>query len=149
MLNLQPITFEEAAEFVRIHHRHHIPSIGWKFGIAVNNETEIVGVIMVGRPVARHMDNGWMLEVTRCCTDGTKNANSILYGAAWRATKSLGYKRIITYTLASESGVSLKASGWTIIYETAGGSWDCPSRPRIDKAPITKKLCWERGGPCC
>lgn len=99
MLQLQPVTFAEASVFIRKHHRHHLPSVGWKYGIAVNDGEKVVGVVTVGRPVARHFDNGWTLEVTRCCTDGTRNAPSMLYGAAWRAAKALGYKRLITYTL--------------------------------------------------
>jgi hypothetical protein len=143
LLELQPIDFHEAKSFVRQYHRHHIPSVGWKFGIGLNDGEKIVGVVMVGRPVSRHLDDGWTLEVTRCCTDGTKNACSMLYGAAWRAAKALGYKRMVTYTLASESGSSLKAAGWRVMFETEGGSWDCASRPRIDKHPTQPKLRWE------
>jgi hypothetical protein len=111
--------------------------------IAVNDGSTVVGVIVVGRPVARHLDNGLTLEVTRCCTDGTKNAASMLYGAAWRATKALGYQRLITYTLNTEPGTTLRAAGWKCLYETDGGSWSCPSRPRVDTHPLQKKLCWE------
>jgi hypothetical protein len=143
VLALQPITFAEAAEFVRRHHRHHIPPVGWKFGIGVNDGERVVGVVMIGRPVARHLDNGYTLEVTRCCTDGTKNAASMLYGAAWRAAKALGYTRLITYTLKEEAGTSLRAAGWTAIYETRGGSWSVPSRPRVDKHPLGQKELWE------
>lgn len=143
MLELQPISFSEASEFIKQYHRHHLPPTGWKFGIAVNNQTQVVGVIVVGRPIARHLDNGWTLEVTRCCTDGTKNACSMLYGAAWRAAKSLGYKRLITYTLASESGKSLKASNWQLIGIAGGGSWDRPSRPRVNTSPTGQKMLWE------
>jgi len=142
-LELQPIDFKEATTFVRQYHRHHDPSIGWKFGIAANDGEKVVGVVMVGRPVARHLDDGWTLEVTRCCTDGTKNANSLLYGAAWRATKAMGYRRLITYTLASERGTSLTAAGWRSLYEVKGRSWSCPSRPRVDTHPLGQKTLWE------
>ena len=142
-LALQPITFAEACAFVGLHHRHHRPSVGWKFGVAVNDGTRVVGVVMVGRPVARHLDNGYTLEVTRCCTDGTKHAASMLYGAAWRAAKALGYRRLITYTLVEEPGTSLRAAGWRELYTTAGGSWSTPSRPRVDKAPLSQKRLWE------
>ena len=125
MLALQPITFREAADFVTTHHRHHTPPVGWKFGVAANDGDHIVGVVIIGRPVARSLDNSWTLEVTRCCTDGTKNAASMLYGAAWRATKALGYRRLITYTLASESGVTLLASGWKALYTTPGDEGYC------------------------
>ena len=143
MLNLQPITFKEACDFIKQHHRHHLPPQGWKFGIAVNDGQKIVGVITVGRPVARHYDDGWTLEVTRCCTDGSANASSILYGAAQRATFSLGYKKLITYTLQTENGASLKASNWKLIGKAGGGEWNCKSRPRVTKAPTDQKLLWE------
>lgn len=142
-LNLQPITFNEACEFIKQHHRHHLPPQGWKFGIAVNDGKKVVGVITVGRPVARRLDNGTTLEVTRCATDGTKNAPSILYGAARRATFALGYKRLITYTLLSEPGTSLVAAGWKLLGEAGGGSWSSLSRPRVDKHPTEKKKLWE------
>lgn len=143
MLDLQPITYAEACEFIRQHHRHHLPPQGWKFGLAVNDGKNIVGVVCVGRPVARRLDNGYTLEVTRCCTDGAKNAASKLYAAAWRATRALGFKRLITYTLAAETGVSLKAAGWRVLYQTKGESWNKPSRPRIDKHPLGQKSLWE------
>jgi hypothetical protein len=142
-LSLQPITYAEACTFIKTHHRHHLPPVGWKFGIAVNDGEKVVGVVTVGRPVARHLDNGLTLEVNRCCTDGTKRAASMLYGAAWRATKALGYQRLITYTLIEEAGTSLKAAGWKALYETPGRSWTCPSRPRVDTHPLGQKTLWE------
>ena len=143
MLELQPITYKEACEFIRVHHRHHLPPQGWKFGIAVNDGEKVVGVITVGRPVARNLDNGWTLEVTRSCTDGTRNANSMLYGAARRAAFALGYKRIITYTLIEEPGTSLRAAGWKEMGTTGGGIWNRKSRPRVDTHPTGQKLLWE------
>ena len=143
MLTLQPIDFAEASAFVAQYHRHHIPPVGWKFGIAVNDGEKVVGVIMVGRPVARHYDDGMTLEVNRCCTDGTANACSMLYGAARRACFALGYKRLITYTLAEEGGASLRASGYKLIGNSGGGTWNKPSRHRVDKHPTQTKLLWE------
>lgn len=143
MLALQPITYPEACRFIADHHRHHLPPQGWKFGIAVNDGDQVVGVVTIGRPVSRNLDNGYTLEVTRCCTDGTKNAASMLYGAAWRACKALGYQRLITYTLVEEPGTSLKAAGWKSLYETSGGSWSRDSRPRVDTAPLGQKTLWE------
>ena len=143
-LELQPISLAEAKQFVASHHRHHQPPVGHKYSIAVNNGDDIVGVIIVGRPVARAYDDGWTLEVTRCCCiDGARNAASKLYGAARRAAWALGYRRLITYTLPSESGASLRGAGWRCIGIRGGGSWDCPSRPRVDKAPTGQKLLWE------
>lgn len=142
-LELQPISFSEACQFIDENHSHHKPPQGWKFGIAVNDGEKIVGVVTVGRPVARHLDDSWTLEVTRCCTDGTKNVASMLYGAAARAAKALGYKRLITYTLKEEHGTSLKAAGWTALYDTRPQSWDRPNRKRIDKHPTGQKTLWE------
>lgn len=143
-LSLSPITLAKANAFVEKHHRHHKPVPGAKFCIAVSDVAWIVrGVAIVGRPVARQSDDGWTLEVNRCCTDGTHNACSMLYGAAWRAAKALGYRRLITYTLPEEGGASLRASGWKLIGAAGGGSWNRPSRPRIDTAPTQEKLRWE------
>lgn len=140
---MQPITYAEACQFIALHHRHHLPPQGWKYGIAVNDGEKVVGVVTVGRPVSRHLDNGWCLEVTRLCTDGTPHVASMLYAAAWRAAKALGYKRLITYVLASETGTSVKAAGWKVIGEAGGGSWNVPSRPRVQTAPTEKKTLWE------
>ena len=112
-LQVVPCDFSEAVAFVRQHHRHHRPPVGHKFSLAVADESGTVrGVCMVGRPVARGNDDGWTVEVTRLASDGCPNACSCLYGAAWRAAKSMGYRRCITYILDSEPGVTLKAAGW-------------------------------------
>ncbi len=143
MLESQPITYSEACLYIAEFHRHHVPPQGWKFGIAVNDGKQIVGVVTVGRPVSRHRDDGWTLEVTRVCSNGTKNACSKLYGLAWQAAKSLGYKRLITYTLAEEGGASLRGAGWKLLGEAGGGTWNRQSRPRIDTHPTQTKLLWE------
>ncbi len=142
-LRAAPISFADAAEFVRLHHRHHTPPRGHKFSIAAMESDRLVGVVIVGRPVSRHRDDGVTLEVTRLCTDGTRNACSFLYGAAARAAFALGYSRIGTYILKSEPGTTLKAAGWKLIGETPGRSWSVPSRPRDDKHPIEPKLLFE------
>jgi len=143
-LELQPITYREACNFIAKWHSHHLPPQGWKYGIAVNDGARVVGVITVGRPVARNLDDGWTLEVTRCCSDGsTKNAASKLYGAAWQVAKNLGYKRMITYTLIEEAGTSLKAAGWKALYTTEGGGWNRPNRARVDNHPTGQKVLWE------
>ena len=144
MLLLVPINFAEANEYISQHHRHHAAVTGHKFSIGCSTDGgQMCGVIMVGRPVARYLDNGWVLEANRCCTDGTKNAASMLYGAAWRATKALGYKKLITYTLPSESGSSLKGAGWKCIGLCGGGNWNSKSRPRVDTELQQKKIRWE------
>lgn len=143
-LHAAPISFRDAAEFVRQHHRHHTPPVGHKFSIAAVDGDRIVGVVIVGRPVARRRDDGLTLEVTRLCTDGHRNACSFLYGTAARAAFALGYRRIGTYVLKSEPGTSLAAAGWRLIAETPGASWSVPSRPRNDKHPLEPRLLFER-----
>jgi hypothetical protein len=134
----------DANAFVAEHHRHHKPVVGHKFSLGVVNEAnEIVGVAIVGRPVSRILDDGLTLEVTRVATNGTPNACSALYGAARRATFALGFKRLVTYTLPSESGASLRGAGWRMIGEAGGGSWSRKGRPRVDKHPTQKKIKWE------
>jgi hypothetical protein len=145
MLTLTPINLDEANAFVAMHHRHHKPVPGAKFSLAVSDDDgKVRGVAIVGRPVARMSDDGWTLEVNRVCTDGAKNACSMLYGAAWRASKALGFKRLITYTLPEEGGVSLRAAGWTFIGLKGGGNWNVPSRPRVDTAEALRgqKCLW-------
>ena len=139
-----PLPLDEANAFVGQHHRHHKPVVGHKFSIGAALGDKVVGVVIVGRPVSRHRDDGLTLEVTRLCTDGTRNACSFLYGAAARAAFALGYKRVGTYILKSEPGTSLAASGWTMINETPGKSWSVPSRPRVDKHPLEPKLLFEK-----
>ncbi len=144
-LQITPIALDEANAFVALLHRHHKPVPGAKFCIACSDGEKVRGVVIVGRPVARHSDDGWTLEVNRCCTDGVKNGCSILYGAAWRATKAMGYRRLVTYTLPEEGGASLKASGWRCLGLRGGGNWNVASRPRIDTAAALQgqKLLWE------
>jgi len=142
-LELVPIAFDEANAFVKRHHRRHGRVIGHKFSLAAAIGVTVVGVVIVGRPVARRSDDGWTLEVNRLCTDGWPNACSFLYGAAWRATRALGYRRLITFTLKEEGGASLRAAGWRIVGSTPGRSWSVPSRPRVDKHPLQERLRWE------
>ena len=138
-----PLSLEEANEFVRVHHRHHAPVVGHKFSIGAALGDEVCGVVIVGRPVSRHLDDGLTLEVTRLCTNGTRNACSFLYGAAARAAFALGYKRIGTYILKSETGRSLAGAGWRLVGETGGKSWSVPSRPRVDTHPLEPRLRFE------
>jgi hypothetical protein len=145
-LHLQPVTQAEAFAFVDRYHSTHDAPQEWKFGVGVNDGEQVVGVAIVGRPVSRHQDDGVTLEVTRNCTDGTKNAASKLYAAAWRAAKNMGYRRLITYTLAdSEDGTPLRAvDGYRVVHErNSGGDWSSPSRPRVDTSPEEQKTIWE------
>jgi hypothetical protein len=138
-----PIDLDEANAFVERFHRHHGKVVGHKFSIGCISEGQIVGVAIVGRPVSRRRDDGMTLELTRLCSDGTKNACSFLYGAAARAAFALGCSRIGTYILKSEPGTSLTAAGWRLMGETPGRSWSVPSRPRIDTHPLEPRLLFE------
>jgi len=124
-LTIVPLSLREANDYVVEHHRHHKAAVGHKFSVGVVDEAGTLhGVAIVGRPVARHYDDGLTAEVNRSCTDGTPNANSALYGAAWRVCKAMGYLRLITYTQAGESGSSLRGAGWEVVGERkARGSW--------------------------
>ena len=143
MLELVPITLAEANAFVAELHRHNDEVPGCKFCVGAAMEGKVVGVAIAGRPVARMLDDGWTLEINRTCTDGTRNANSFLYGACLRAAWALGWKRVITYNQKSESGASLKAAGFKCVGEAGGGTWNRASRPRVDTHPLQIKLRWE------
>jgi hypothetical protein len=142
-LYLKPITLKEANAFVDQYHAHHQPVIGHKFSIGVVRNGFLVGVVIVGRPVSRELDDGFTAEVTRCCTNRVKNAASMLMSVAWRAAKSMGYMRIISYTLEYESGSSLQAAGYIKTEKIRGKTWDTPSRSRTDKHPTCDKWRWE------
>ncbi len=147
-LHLVPVDFSEAAAFVRSFHRHNKAPAGAKFCVGCSDGSALVGVAIVGRPVGRRADDGETLEVVRCCVlDGApKGACSTLYGAAWRAAKALGYRRLITYTLQTESGASLRGAGWRVVAELRAnrpGMWQ--SRPGREWQPVVgqTKLKWE------
>lgn len=143
MIEVCPITLKEANAFVEQHHRHHKPVTGHKFSIGCTDGEKIVGVAIVGRPVSRYLDDGWTLEVNRLCTDGTHNACSMLYAAAWRAARAMGYHKLITYILESEKGVSLKAAGWKCVGQAGGLRWTGKRRPEVDLYPAQMKIKFE------
>ena len=120
-LVVRPISLKDANSFVEQNHRHHRATQGHKFSIACYQNGVLHGVAIVGRPLSRYLDNGKTLEVLRLCTDGTKNACSILYARSARIAKDMGYEKIITYVLEEEHGASLKASGWEIEECGVGG----------------------------
>ena len=166
-LHIVPVSFRDACGFIAMWHRHHKPPRGDVYRMGVADDLGVLhGVAMVGRPVARLYQDGVTLEVNRTSTDGARNANSMLYGAAWRAGRALGYCRLITYTHADyqgpvcadpcrhwscmairegESGVSLKAACWRIVAQRAPhNGWDRPSRPREDSgAEDIPRTLWE------
>jgi hypothetical protein len=143
-LELVPITVKDAAAFVLQVHRHHGAPQGGLFAVGCAEDGKVCAVAIIGRPVARNLSDGWTAEVIRLASDGTRNACSMLYGAAWRAARALGYRKLVTYTLVSEPGSSLRAAGYRLIGEVGGGSWSRESRPRVDKHPTQLKLRWER-----
>lgn len=139
MYELKPLTQRAAKDFINQFHRHHKASVGDVFRIGLTCDGELIGVISVGRPVARRLDDGYTLEVNRLCVkDGYKNACSLLYSRAARAGKALGYRRILTYILSFEPGTSLKAAGWTKESTTRGQTWAQPSRHREQKSLFQK-----------
>lgn len=139
-LTIRPVTFRQACAFVAALHRHNKPPRGHKFSIGCFSGDTLVGVAMVGRPVARALDDGLTAEVNRTCTDGARNANSKLYGAAARVCKAMGYRRVITYTQDSETGASLRASGFVREAEL-------PARANWADSSVALKGMRDTGGP--
>ena len=143
-LALTPISLREANAFVERNHRHHKGVTGHKFSIGCTRDGELVGVAIMGRPVSRYLDDGLTLEVNRLCTTGAENACSMLYGAAARAARAMGYQKIITYTLDTEPGTSLRAAGWQCAGPAGGERWAGKRRPAADLYPPQKKLRYEK-----
>ncbi len=144
MLSLVPVSLKDANAFVAAHHRHHKPVTGHKFSIGCEQDGRLVGVAIVGRPVSRYLDDGLTLEVNRLCSTGKKNVCSMLYAAAARAAKAIGYRKIITYTLDSEPGTSLRAAGWTCMGRAGGKRWTGKRKPKFDLYPPQMKLRYEK-----
>ena len=143
MMEIRPITFVQACDFIKEHHRHHRPTVGCKFCIGVFDTDNMVGCAVCGRPVSRHLDDGWTCEINRLCTDGTYNACSMLYGACCRVAKAMGYRTIITYILETECGASLKASNF-VCDGIAGGTHWTGARNRGQDIPKEMKTKWSR-----
>lgn len=143
-LRLLPIELRDANALVARWHRHSKPVRGQKFSVAVTSGVVVRGVAIAGRPVARQLQNGLTIEILRVCTDGTRNACSILYAACCRAAAAMGYTLAVTYTLASEGGASLRASGFRPAGEVKDRQWGCASRPREERDLVGDKVRWER-----
>lgn len=146
-MKITPITQKRAKQFIRDNHRHFPkPPHGDIFRVGLSNDDgDLIGVIMVGRPVARALDNGLCLEVNRCCVlPNNPNACSMLYGRAARIAKEMGYEKVVTYTLDIESGSSLKGAGWKQEAEIKGRNWNCKSRPREQQSlfQTNNKIRW-------
>jgi len=143
-----PVTLHTAAAFITAHHRHLRPPAGHRFAIGAAVGDQLVGVVVVGRPVARMLDDGLTAEVTRLCTTAAPNACSLLLGAARRAAHAIGYRRLVTYTRADEPGTSLRAAGWRRIADRpARPGWHTPSRPRARTgAEHVARVLWKAPG---
>lgn len=137
------VELKEANEFVLKMHRHHKPVVGHRFSIGAEHDGRLVGCVIVGRPVARQSDQRNIAEVTRLVTDGTKNACSFLYAQSARAAKELGFSIIQTFILNTETGISLKASGWQPVGLTKLGSWHTRENRRHDQ-PEGQKMKWTK-----
>lgn len=157
MIKAKPLSLSEARDYINTNHRHHQAAKVDKYRVGAEVDGRLVGVVQVGRPVSRVLDDGETLEVLRLCSDGTRDVCSFLYSRAARIAKELGYKRIITYILETENGASLRASGWRLEAADVGGkTWDTPSRPRSlyeeqislfenrPKYPTCKKQRWSK-----
>lgn len=141
-MQIRPITFKQASEFINEHHRHHNATIGCKFCIGLYSNDSLIGCAVCGRPVSRHYDDGLTCEINRLCVLGDyKNACSMLYGACCRIAKNMGYKKIITYTLQSENGVSLRASNFICEGQSGGTHWT-GKRDKGQKIPHEMKNRW-------
>lgn len=141
-LHVREIELRDANAFVNTRHRHLAGVVGHKFSIGVFTGSRLVGVAIIGRPLARFLDNGNTLEILRVATDGTRNACSKLLGAARRGARDRCAARIITYTLPSEPGTSLRAAGFACEGPAGGGAWARRGRGRADRHPTVRKLRW-------
>lgn len=142
MLTIKPIHLSPAREYVKQYHRHNIPPVGGKFAVAVQDDGRLCGVAICGRPVARHSDDGETLEIYRNCTGGTPNACTKLYGACQRIARDMGYTRVITYTLMSETGASLRAANFVDCGEAGGEYWTGSRKRDYFVAPPERKRKW-------
>lgn len=146
LAEIVPLNLKEANRFVTNFHRHNKKVRGAKFsiGLKIKNVNELIGVAIAGRPLARLLDNGKTIEILRVCVkNGFKNANSILYGRMRKICYMMGYEKIITYTLQTENGASLKAIGAkpTLIKPH---TWKRPQRDRpFQKIYALPKIRWE------
>lgn len=153
-LQRRPITLRDAQTFISQHHRHSDPPQGWLCGVSVWNNETIVAVGVLGRPVAQQLQDGQTAEITRVATIEANNVATMIYGALCRVAEGLGYTRVISYTLASETGATLRAAGFTYAATVdARASWSRPNRERPDQLNLFgfrprrdpgAKVRWER-----
>lgn len=133
-----PLTLRQANDFVELHHRHSARTAndGGKFAIGLTVDDELIGVAIVGRPVARMLAEVGTAEVLRLCVTpaAPKGACARLYARCKRIWQQMGGRRLVTYTLARERGASLRGAGFIIEAVVPARSWSTPSRPRPARA---------------
>ena len=140
-----PLTLAQANDLIARLHRHHKPVVGHRFSLGASDGERLCGAAVVGRPVARALDQYGIAEVTRLVTDGTKNACSVLYAACARVAREMGFRKIQTYILDNEPGTSLRAAGWDFEAATAGGDWNHGQRKgRRTDQPMVPKQRWSK-----
>lgn len=148
-MKIVPMSIREANDFVANFHRHNKPVQGAKFAVGASDGEKLVGVAIVGRPISRHLDDGVTAEVTRCCVldQAPKGAPSFLYARCWRAWSAMGGERIVTYTLVSESGASLRGAGWRVVAQSSGAvegkGWTTRAGREWQTVTGQAKLRWE------
>lgn len=144
-LAVVPVSLSAARAHVeRIHSHHHAP-VGGLFAVGIADSGRLCCVAIVGRPVARMLDDGSTAEVTRVASDGTPHAASMCVGAAARAALALGYRRVVSYTLLGEPGTSYRAAGWRVTGLSGGGEWSREGRTRDAAGQPGAKVRWETG----
>ena len=143
-LEIRPITLRAANDYVAARHRHNGKTTGHKWSVAVYDGETLCGVAIAGRPIARKLDDGLTIEIRRVCTDGTRNACSILYGACCRVAKAMGYKHLVTYTRQSENGASLRAAGWKYDGPAGGTHWTGQRYEQTEMVLDELKVRWRK-----
>lgn len=146
-MEIRPISLAKANAFVEQYHRHHGKKTGCKFAVSLWDGEKMVGVAIAGNPVARNADDGMTLEINRVCTDGTRNACSMLYSACCRAARAMGYRKVITYILESENGSSLLASGFHFECVAGAKNWNNSERQRQRNAQPEQVGLFEKKRP--
>lgn len=144
-LRCHPVPLALANAFVTQYHRHLGATVGHLWSVGVSDDVGLRGVAIVGRPVARRLDDRCTVEVLRVATDGTRNACSKLHGAVRKEVLRRGYARVITYTLPEEGGASLRAAAFVLDGPAGGGRWSRAGRSRGDVHPLTRKWRWSWG----
>jgi hypothetical protein len=144
-----PMSLREANDFIEAFHRHNgrTSRDGGKFAIGASDEGNLIGVSIVGRPIARLLNDSFTAEVLRLCVNDSapKGASSFLYSASWRVWRAMGGLRLVTYTLRSESGASLRGAGWDLVAQVEPNKWNQPKRERRWQSIYgQQKFRWEK-----